>query len=320
MGQEAAQARARQEEEARRPQNVGMNWANTMNSMDGGAQKSLAEIQAEEARQDRERQERERREKKARQKDLSLSAASVWGSASSNLSWANKTSSVSNFQTGTPQAVTLQPSHSSSSIGFWDNNDPPPAPKPQPQQPQQHQQQKPQQQQNNKKNMKNKKEETKVAAIFKGKGKPKNEFDEWCITALGKLDPQVDVPTFLAFLIEVESPYEVNDYVKNYIGDGKGPKNFAKEYVERRSKWRNALKSKKRFEDDLLTPAAAINPNIDDEVVPVVGGGQTTGSGGAGKNRNKKKNKSKSKLDASHLLGFSVASADRHNAGELDFA
>ena len=39
------------------------------NSMDqGGAQKSLAEIQAEEQRQERDRQERERREKKARQK------------------------------------------------------------------------------------------------------------------------------------------------------------------------------------------------------------------------------------------------------------
>ena len=34
----------------------------------GGAQKSLAEIQAEEQRQERDRQERERREKKARQK------------------------------------------------------------------------------------------------------------------------------------------------------------------------------------------------------------------------------------------------------------
>ena len=73
----------------------------------------------------------------------------------------------------------------------------------------------------------------------------------------------------------------------------------------------------------MLTPAAAINPNIEDEYVPVLGGGLTGGTGsGAGANagnkRNKKKNKSKSKLDASHLLGFSVASADRHNAGELD--
>merc|ERR1712039_676537 len=157
---------------------------------------------------------------------------------------------------------------------------------------QQQQQKQPQQQQQKKnKNKANKiKEENKVAAIFKeSKGKPENEFEEWCISALDKLEPQVDIPTFLGFLNDVESPYEVNDYVKSYIGDGKGPKNFAKEYVERRSKWRNALKSRKRFEDDLLTPAAAINPNIDDEVVPVVGGGQTTGSAGAGKNRNKKK-------------------------------
>jgi len=317
--QEAAQARARQEEEARRQQSIGLNWATAANSMDqGGAQKSLAEIQAEEQRQERDRQERERREKKARQKDMSLAQASVWGSASTNLSWANKTTPpvapVSN-----PAPVQQQPSAQyGNNTGFWDES--PPVQQQQKQQPQQQQQQ--QQQQKKNKNNKKIKEENKVAAIFKeSKGKPENEFEEWCISALEKLDPQVDIPTFLGFLNDVESPYEVNDYVKNYIGDGKGPKNFAKEYVERRSKWRNALKSKKRFEDDLLTPAAAINPNIDDGVVPVVGGG-LTGSGaglaGAGARRNKKKNKSKSKLDASHLLGFSVASADRHNAGELD--
>ena len=106
----------------------------------------------------------------------------------------------------------------------------------------------------------------------------------------------------------------MNDYVKNYIGDGKGPKNFAKEYIERRSKWKNSLKSVRNNEDELLKPAAAINPNEPEEFVPVVGGG---GAGGGGK-KNKKKNKSKSKLDASHLLGFSVAAADRPNAGELD--
>ena len=50
-------------------QSTGLNWAMAANSMDqGGAQKSLAEIQAEEQRQERDRQERERREKKARQK------------------------------------------------------------------------------------------------------------------------------------------------------------------------------------------------------------------------------------------------------------
>ena len=59
--------------------------------------------------------------------------------------------------------------------------------------------------------------------------------------------------------------------------------------------------------------------SFDFQVVPVVGGGLAgSNASAAGKNRNKKKNKSKSKLDASHLLGFSVASGDRHNAGELD--
>jgi len=322
--QEAANARARQEEEARRQQSTGLSWATAANnSMDqGGAQKSLAEIQAEEEGQERDRQERERKEKKARQKDMSLAQASVWGSASTNLSWASKTAPPA-LPVSNPSPIQQQPSAQySNNAGFWDNAESPSVQQQQQQQQQQKQQsQNQQQQQQQKKNKNNKKvkEENKVAAIFKeSKGKPENEFEEWCISALDKLDPQVDIPTFLGFLNDVESPYEVNDYVKNYIGDGKGPKNFAKDYVERRSKWRNALKSKKKFEDDLLTPAAAINPNNDDEVVPVVGGGLAGNASAAGKNRNKKKNKSKSKLDASHLLGFSVASGDRHNAGELD--
>ena len=59
----------------------------------------------------------------------------------------------------------------------------------------------------------------------------------------------------------------MNDYVKNYIGEGKGPKNFAKEYLERRSKYKNSLKcANQNFDDDLLTPAQAINPNREPEI------------------------------------------------------
>ena len=122
----------------------------------------------------------------------------------------------------------------------------------------------------------------------------------------------------MTFLRDVDSPYEVNDYVKNYFGDGKGPKNFAKEYLERRSKWRNSQKAIRKHEDDLLTPAAAINPNDPNDEVANSAPMGGNAAGGAAKSKNKKKNKSKSKLDASHLLGFSVASADRPNAGELD--
>lgn len=189
-----------------------------------GGQKSLAEIQAEEARQERERQERERREKKARQKNLSLAQASVWGSASTNLSWASKTAAAAAASSTTyaapaqqqpppPAAVPAQPAPQSNSFGFWDSNDAPAAAVAAASAPSNKAST---QQSSNKKNKgKNNKlkEENKVASIFKeSKGKPENEFEEWCINALEKLDPQVDIPTFLGFLNDVESPYEVCYY------------------------------------------------------------------------------------------------------------
>ena len=78
---------------------------------------------------------------------------------------------------------------------------------------------------------------------------------------------------------------QVNDYVKNYIGEGKGPKNFAKEYLERRSKYKNSLKvNNQNFEDELLTPAQAINPNREPESNDGwINAGNSGGGGGAGK-------------------------------------
>ena len=79
------------EEEALRRQ-AKPNWAATA-SAGVNSQKTLAEIQAEESRLDRQRQEKERQERTARQKEMGLAQASVWGSASANLSWAGKASS-----------------------------------------------------------------------------------------------------------------------------------------------------------------------------------------------------------------------------------
>lgn len=67
------------------------------------------------------------------------------------------------------------------------------------------------------------------------------------------------VPTFVTFLAEVESPYEVHDYIRSYLGDSKEVKEFAKQYLERRSKARNAQKERE-VEDDILAPAPAVNP------------------------------------------------------------
>lgn len=63
----------------------------------------------------------------------------------------------------------------------------------------------------------------------------------------------------MGFLADVESPYEVHDYIRSYLGDSKEVKEFAKQYLERRSKARNAQKEK-QDEDNILAPAPAINP------------------------------------------------------------
>lgn len=44
------------------------------------------------------------------------------------------------------------------------------------------------------------------------------------------------VPTIVAYLKEVESPYEVHDFIRIYLGDTMEAKEFAKQFLERRAK------------------------------------------------------------------------------------
>ena len=48
--------------------------------------------------------------------------------------------------------------------------------------------------------------------------------------------------------------------MKSYVGEGKAQKKFAIDYLERRSRWKNSLKSGAKYEDDLTTPANALTP------------------------------------------------------------
>lgn len=334
-------------EQMRKQASKSLNWATAAGSNGNHRSaatttKSLAEIQAEEERQERERQERERKERKARQKEMGLAQACVWGSATANLSWATRTAAAAapptaaqssqpqqqQQQVGGNQKAAKQPTQAGNAWqqpqGFWDE------PTPQQSQQQQQQQQQPQnrnaqkQQQkagNNKGKNKLAKEETKVAAIFREKPKPQNEFEAWVgqslekFQSVDKLNAEFDVATFMAFLSEIESPYEVQEYVRSYIGETKAHRLFAKEYLERRSAWKNSQKARKNFDDDLLTPAAAINPNDPDFVDGPIGA--SPGGAKAGSRSKKKGGKNKSK-DVSHLLAFSVSASDRVNAGELD--
>lgn len=70
----------------------------------------------------------------------------------------------------------------------------------------------------------------------------------------------VTVPTFVNFLGDVDSPYEVHDYIRSYLGDTREVKDFAKNYLERRSQVNNATRQKSVAHDDILAPAPAINP------------------------------------------------------------
>jgi PERQ amino acid-rich with GYF domain-containing protein len=64
----------------------------------------------------------------------------------------------------------------------------------------------------------------------------------------------------VGFLKDIESPYDINDYVRSYLGNGQDAREFAKNFVEKRSKWRNAQK-KAVADDDMCKPAQAVNPN-----------------------------------------------------------
>ncbi|XP_077098934.1 GRB10-interacting GYF protein 1 isoform X5 [Siphateles boraxobius] len=72
--------------------------------------------------------------------------------------------------------------------------------------------------------------------------KPQDGFTTWCEQMLHALNSSannsssLDVPTIVAYLKEVESPYEVNDFIRIYLGDTIEAKEFAKQFLERRAK------------------------------------------------------------------------------------
>jgi PERQ amino acid-rich with GYF domain-containing protein len=72
------------------------------------------------------------------------------------------------------------------------------------------------------------------------------------------------VPTFIGFLRDIEAAYEVKEYVRMYLGDGKQCSEFAKQFLEKRSKWKSSQRPQTEA-DDLCKPAPAVNPNTSTE-------------------------------------------------------
>ncbi|KAJ8737340.1 hypothetical protein PYW07_000611 [Mythimna separata] len=135
---------------------------------------------------------------------------------------------------------------------------------------------------------------------------PAVEFESWCAGVLASWSSKIDVPTFVNFLRDIESPYEVKDYVKCYLGESKETNDFSRQFLERRSKLLRV--GMVTPSDDLCSPAIAVNPRT-------VSGSDYQEVKGKGKKT--KKNKML-KVDV-RILGFSVtASEDRINVGDID--
>uniref|UniRef100_A0A2I3GDA1 GRB10 interacting GYF protein 2 n=1 Tax=Nomascus leucogenys TaxID=61853 RepID=A0A2I3GDA1_NOMLE len=164
-------------------------------------------------------------------------------------------------------------------------------------------------------NRQNKKveEEEKLLKLFQGVNKAQDGFTQWCEQMLHALNTadNLDVPTFVSFLKEVESPYEVHDYIRAYLGDTSEAKEFAKQFLERRAKQK--ANQQRQQQQQQQPPQHTLHSVF-----------QTNQSNNQQSNfeavqSGKKKKKQKMVRADPSLLGFSVnASSERLNMGEIE--
>lgn len=114
------------------------------------------------------------------------------------------------------------------------------------------------------------------------------------------MNTKIDIDVFASFLIGIESPNDVEDYILTYFGDTKSAKEFHQEFLTKRIELRPRRGAKK--EDDLSAPAQAASNT---GTIPT-----TTG----------KKSKKKAKaVDISSVMSFRpTGDPTRFNAGEID--
>ncbi|XP_041805444.1 GRB10-interacting GYF protein 2 isoform X2 [Chelmon rostratus] len=287
--------------------------------------KSLLEIQREEAQQMKQRKDQQQQPQQhpivtqqiRTQTRTTPLSNSVWGSVntSSCTSWGSDSSSI------------WGDTHNSN-MGFWDE-----AVKEAVQQPPQPR--KGSTQKNNKGNANlsnslsgraNKKveEEEKLLKLFQGVSKSQQDtFMQWCEQTLHTLNTanNLDVPTFASFLKEVDSPYEVHDYVRAYLGDTPEAKDFAKQFLERRAKQnanqqkqapQNQQQALKQQQDSVWGGTGSSSVYQSNHTSGQQQRFETVTSG-------KKKKKQKMVRADPSLLGFSVnASSERLNMGEIE--
>ncbi|MGH0186446.1 UNVERIFIED_CONTAM: hypothetical protein FKN15_021595 [Acipenser sinensis] len=83
-------------------------------------------------------------------------------------------------------------------------------------------------------------EEEKLLKMLQGM-RQQDGFTTWSEQMLHALNSNtstsnLDVSSIVSYLKEVESPYEVHDFIRSYLGDTLEAKEFAKQFLERRAK------------------------------------------------------------------------------------
>ncbi|XP_022096919.1 GRB10-interacting GYF protein 2-like isoform X2 [Acanthaster planci] len=321
------QAQQQQQQQQSRP--TGWGSANPGMKGSGPPPKSLREIQEEQARQLMERSKQQAASKPP--VSMSLGTAAVWGGANTNtaLNWGSDGTGV----WGDPK-----PKPPSQPTGFWDeavaNNNA--GMKSQssanfPSLRSATQSAPMQRQQSTGSGSKSRvaKEEENVRKLFQN-NTATDEFTQWCEYKLQGSAESVDIPTFISFLQDVESPYEVRDYVKMYLGETRESSDFARQFLEHRSRY----KEKQRKQQEMgniwgggggvvsgeSSSPPSLSPRPQDWEEGEAGHHGNNGIPGAGGNQGGnggKKKKRMQRMDRS-ILGFSVSPTARINMGEIE--
>ncbi|KAJ8246840.1 hypothetical protein GJAV_G00255970 [Gymnothorax javanicus] len=112
-------------------------------------------------------------------------------------------------------------------------------------------------------------EEEKLLKLLQGM-KPQDGFTTWCEQMLHALNTSANnsasslhVATIVAYLKEVESPYEVLDFIRSYLGDTVEAKEFAKQFLERRAKQKaNHQRQQQQQQQQLSKEIAGLTMNF----------------------------------------------------------
>ncbi|XP_021110149.1 GRB10-interacting GYF protein 1 isoform X2 [Heterocephalus glaber] len=101
-------------------------------------------------------------------------------------------------------------------------------------------------------------EEEKLLKLLQGIPRPQDGFTQWCEQMLHTLSTtgSLDVPMAVAILKEVESPYDVHDYIRSCLGDTLEAKEFAKQFLERRAKQKASQQRQHQQQEVWLSSAS----------------------------------------------------------------